>query len=375
LNNKTRVAYLSTIFRHRAVSGANIHVNQFIDNVLSLGYDVFTPPSDEHPKTKKMPETRWERFLILRQMDVLYYRIESTLPPSCRWFQFPYYYLIGRPVIVWEFNTVPEFGQIVGSTEDEIKQTKLKFIRYGKVCALAICVSNALSNYVRDRLKIKNVITISNASDPNLFKPDAKPVDRIKHESDTLNVVWIGSANLLWHNFQLLKETAHYLYSEDNKKGRSILFHIIGPGFKDIQDMPPNVLYHGPVEYKKLPEWLTAMDVGLCLYKPGPADYSSPLKVFDYMSSGLTVVGTSQPQMEELSLQLDQKDLLVPPDDPKALARVLLMLSKNPAFLKKQGEAGRGLVLERYNWKKNAQDTMAAINKVLTLKRKYSEKP
>ncbi|GAG50857.1 unnamed protein product, partial [marine sediment metagenome] len=227
--------------RQKAVSGANIHVNQFIDNVLSLGYDVFTLPSDEHPKTKKMPKTRWGRFLILRQMDVIYYRIESRLPPGSRWFQFPYYYLIGRPVIVWEFNTVPEFGQIVGFTEDEVKHTKLKFIKYGKACDLAICVSNALSNYVRDRLKIKNVLTISNASDPVLFDPDVKPVNKIKYESDTLNVVWIGSANLSWHNFQLLKETAHYLYSGDNKKERSVLFHIIGPGFKDIQDMPPNV--------------------------------------------------------------------------------------------------------------------------------------
>jgi len=370
-----RIAYLSTIFSQKAVSGASIHVNQFIDNVVSLGHDVFTPPTDEHPQTKKLPKTRWGRFLILRQINILYYRIESILPPSSRWFQFPYYELIGRPVVVWEFNTVPEFGKMVGFRDEDIKQTKLKFIKYGKVCDLAICVSNALSDYVKNTLKIKNVKTISNASDPDLFHPDVKPTDKIKKNPDTLNVVWVGSANLSWHNFYLLKETALYLYSIANNNKYSILFHVIGPGFRDNWDMPPNVLYHGPVEYKKLPEWLTAMDVGLCLYKPGPADYSSPLKVFDYMSSGLTVVGTSQRQMEELFLQLDQKDLLVPPDDPKALARVLLMLSKNCAFLKKQGEAGRCLVLERYNWEKNAQDTMTAINKVLTLKRKYSEKP
>ena len=42
-----------------------------------------------------------------------------------------------------------------------------------------------------------------------------------------------------------------------------------------MRDMPANVHYYGVEDYERLPQWMSAMDVGLCLYRPGPADYSS----------------------------------------------------------------------------------------------------
>src|SRR5437868_11978735 len=99
------------------------------------------------------------------------------------------------------------------------------------------------------------------------------------------------------------------------------------------------------------------MDVGLNVYRPGPADYSSPLKIFDYMASGLTVVSTVQPQVAEVFEQLGQTDLMVPTDRPEALADVLRQLARDRERLKRQGAAGRKLAVDYYNWRRAAVDT------------------
>src|SRR5207253_793964 len=109
---------------------------------------------------------------------------------------------------------------------------------------------------------------------------------------------------------------------------------------------------------------MSAMDVGLCLYRPGPADYSSPLKVFDYMSSALCVVATAQPQVREIFEQLDQTDLLVDPDAACGLADKLEALAKNRARTASLGENARKLLIEKYTWRRAVADTFAEIEKL-----------
>ena len=57
-----------------------------------------------------------------------------------------------------------------------------------------------------------------------------------------------------------------------------------------MRDTPPNVYYYGPEEYAHLPGWLSQMDVGLNVYRPGPADYSSPLKIFENSDPAETLI-------------------------------------------------------------------------------------
>ena len=128
-----------------------------------------------------------------------------------------------------------------------------------------------------------------------------------------------------------------------------------------MRDMPPIVHYYGSEKYELLPHWLAAMDVGLCLYKPGPADYSSPLKVFDYMASGLAVIATDQPQTREIFTQLDQLDLLMPHDNPQMLADALMKLSRDRERTKKLGEASRKLLIDKYTWRRAIVDTFKEI--------------
>jgi glycosyltransferase involved in cell wall biosynthesis len=362
-----KIAYANTRYSPHNPAGGNAHVRQFIENAVDMGHEIWTWAGNHHPQTVQLPATRLGRWQALRTMDAICTRIEDRIPiPGfIRWSTQPYKKLLGSPVIVWEFNTVPEFGKVgSNSSEAHIQQEIEKFRRHGRDCDVAVCVSNNLADYVRKNLRIQHVLTIPNGSDPELFHPEATPVQRVVKSAGRLNVVWIGSANLSWHNFGLLQKTAQLLLNSSAQFAQDITFHLIGRAHALMREMPANVVYQGSENYEALPHWLSAMDIGLCLYHPGPADYSSPLKVFDYMASGLAVVGTAQPQLEEIFRQLDQLDLLVPADDPKALAEALLRLAENRHRIKLQGQKSRQLVIDFYNWSRAVKDTIRAIEAV-----------
>ena len=234
-------------------------------------------------------------------------------------------------------------------------------------CDLTCCVSQAIADYVKRKLGLRNVMTVPNGSDPDLFTPEAVPVRRVLRHPGRLNAVWMGSAEVKWHNFDMLREAAWMLWDDGNPV---VDFHILGHGMKDLRALPPNVHYHGSEQYEKLPNWLTAMDVGLNVYKAGAADFSCPLKLFDYMACGLTLVSTDQPQVREIFEKLGQLDLVVPTNDPKALADTLRKLAADPQRVKRQGAAARQLAVSFYNWRRAAKDTLDAMEKLLDRGRK-----
>lgn len=358
-----RLVYANAKYHNRTSEGGPAHMRQFIENASAMGHEIFLWHGiEQHPLTKPVPQSALARFKFFRSVDVIYYRIEAIPPLGSRVILPPHRKLAGNPLIAWEFNTVPEYGRLQGMTEDAVQSCIAELKRLAAGVDVAFCVSKSITEYVQKYLGIRRAITVPNGSDPDLFKPGLPHVSRIEKRAGRLDVVWIGSANLGWHNFGLLRDAAWSIWKRG--EGAQIVFHVIGQGMQGLRDAPPNVNYYGAEEYQHLPGWLSAMDVGLNIYRPGPADYSSPLKVFDYMASGLTVVSTEQPQVREIMEQLAQTDLILPDDNPETLADVLRKLAADRNRLTRQGAAGRQLVIDRYNWRRAATDTFAELEKL-----------
>jgi len=357
-----RIAFANAAYRAKASDGGNAHVAQFVTNAAALGHEIWMWPRRNHPSARALPEGRLSRFRMLTRMDVIYSRVDAQVPLGARSSCQRLAELVGGAARVWEFNTIPQFAALRGASAQQIGGEIRDFNRFAARCDLAVCVSKRLAQFVEDQLGIKTVVTIPNGSDPELFRPDVPKVPRFALERDYVNVVWMGSAKLQWHNLSLLRDAAKILWEDPSTQ--HIRFSILGEGRGFMKDMPKNVGYYGPEEYSALPNWLSAMHIGLCLYTPGPADYGSPLKLFDYMSSGLAVIGTPQPQLCEVFAQLGQADLVVPADDPKSFAKTLASLAIDRDRVRRQGQLGRQLVLEYYNWRRVAQETLSAISAV-----------
>lgn len=358
-----KFAFANARFRPDGHDGANAHVRQFVQNAAALGHEVWMWPGVCHPAAKPLPPGRLARTMKLREMELIYVRVQHDVAGPCTWALGPTRRLLGDPLMVWEFNTVPEYGQYRGLSPQQIEKEIAGFRHFGKGCDLAVCVSQHLADYVQSKLGIARTLAVPNGSDPDLYTPDAPVVPRMRGAHDNaFNVLWIGSAYVQWHNFKLLADAARLIWERGNP--HRVVFHLIGQGMSAMGEMPANVHYYGVEDYEKLPNWMSAMDVGLCLYRPGPADYSSPLKVFDYMSSGLAVVATRQPQTTQLLAELGTPELLMSPDDPAALADALERLAANRPRVEAISRRARELSVAKYTWRRAVTDVFAEIERI-----------
>lgn len=86
--------------------------------------------------------------------------------------------------------------------------------------------------------------------------------------------------------------------------------------------------------------------------------YTSPLKLFEYMASGVPIVASDLPSIREILNE--QNAVLVEPDNPGALAVGIVQVLENPtAARERSGQALRDV--QKYSWGLRAQKILAFI--------------
>ena len=118
---------------------------------------------------------------------------------------------------------------------------------------------------------------------------------------------------------------------------------------------------HGP--QKNLALYQRAADVLLMPFPDTPHYRSnmSPVKMFEYMASGRPVVASDLPTIREVLNQT--KALIVPPDDPHALAEALQGLLADPARAEALAERARRDVAA-YAWDARSKGVLAFVVRV-----------
>ncbi len=357
-----KIVYTNIVYDPNVSYGGNAHVFQFIRHARKQGHEVWTWPDVKHPDCRRLPEGRLAKLPVLRNCDAFIFRIEDSAPERIYMMDRITRLALGSPKFVWEFNTVPEYGLLRGKTQRDVDNEIQKLGKYAHTCDLAICVSDKLTEYVRNTINVKNAVTVQNGSDTDIFRPDAPVVSRAKYFAQYLNVIWIGSAFLDWVDFNLVQMAAKLVWESEFRD--KIMFHVVGQGMPSMRQMSPNIHYHGAELYENLPGWLAAMDVGLVLYKPGESDYCSPLKLYDYLASELAVVATPQPQTAAVLTELGQESSIVKPGDARGLVKLLEMFLEKPSLLEKYKKASRAIAIEKYNWSNTVKIAFDAISRV-----------
>ncbi|MBI3461997.1 MAG: glycosyltransferase [Planctomycetes bacterium] len=101
------------------------------------------------------------------------------------------------------------------------------------------------------------------------------------------------------------------------------------------------------VRYPVLPQLLAAADVvAIPQLDREPAQYQTPIKVFDAMAMAKPIVATT---VSDLPLILEGCGRLVPPNDVDQLASAILHLLNNPDEARSLGEHARARCLEHYS--------------------------
>lgn len=159
-----------------------------------------------------------------------------------------------------------------------------------------------------------------------------------------------------------------------------IVFHIVGGLTEDIDywkgqlKNTKNVVFHGFVKPSYLAAYIKAFDVVLAPYQRvvhgynasnNLAEWTSPMKIFDYMSAGKPIIASDLPFMREV-LEAEKTAILCDPDDISAWSQALNRLSNDREFAQSLGAAAKEIFLRNYKWEKRAQKVLSFIKRVKT---------
>jgi glycosyltransferase involved in cell wall biosynthesis len=131
-----------------------------------------------------------------------------------------------------------------------------------------------------------------------------------------------------------------------------------------------SIRWVGRIPNESVPDYINASTICLA---PITADENtsvgrSSLKIFEYMSCARPVVTTLIGAAYDDLVTEGGFGLLVPPNDPEAMAEAVLELLNDPEKARDMGDRGRKAVLEHYSWKKRAGQTDLFLRQQLTPK-------
>ena len=132
-----------------------------------------------------------------------------------------------------------------------------------------------------------------------------------------------------------------------------------------------NLYFHGFVTPSDIPAFLSECDILLAPYsqkvysdnnkKINLADWMSPLKIFDYMSSGKPIIASNLPAIREI-LEDSKTAVLVDCDDISAWRNSIVKILCKPDFAKTISENAYELLKNKYTWKTRAEMVLSFVD-------------
>ena len=126
------------------------------------------------------------------------------------------------------------------------------------------------------------------------------------------------------------------------------------------------VSYYGVLAHSKVDtEVLQKSKVGIVTVYPTPSYVESlPIKLFEYMLSGIPVIASNFPMWSDI-VEKYQCGILVDPQDAEAIAQATTYLLDNQEIALQMGQNGHRAVLEHFSWKVEARKLINIYHKMI----------
>ncbi|HOQ59580.1 MAG TPA: glycosyltransferase [Vicinamibacterales bacterium] len=204
-------------------------------------------------------------------------------------------------------------------------------------------------------------------ADTDAFAPGASgPVPFARRRGAVLAV--FAGAFRPWHGAVHLVRAVRQLRLEGQLDIDAVLVGEgpeLAPARKEAAGLD-GVTFTGPVAHAEMPACLAAADLGVAPFDVAAHPplqlgfYWSPLKVFEYMASGLPVVAPAIPRLAGI-LGPDLASGLYDPNAPRGLADALLRLAANRSERERMGKVGRERACREFSWSAHCRRLEEAI--------------
>jgi glycosyltransferase involved in cell wall biosynthesis len=214
-----------------------------------------------------------------------------------------------------------------------------------------IAVSKEIRAYLKERTQeFGKVRVVQNGANLERFKPGLIPA--LPDRQSVFTVGYAGRLSMR-HGIDTLVKAFAILHRRDPRA--RLLLVGDGPDRDAIAQAASSVGIAGSVELTGavspgiVPRLMASMDVAVAPFPRQEHFYGSPIKLFEYMASGLAVVSSSVGQPAEV-IEDGVNGMLTPAGDFVALSRVLDTLRKDPQLRSRLGAAASEHVRSRNSW-------------------------
>jgi glycosyltransferase involved in cell wall biosynthesis len=363
----SRLLYVATDQTVPGTLGGSTHVQAVAEGLATRGHEVHvaTRPGGEFPAGSVVwhamtppldrPELRWTR---ARAILALARRIGATTIME------RYYNFGGEGIVAARRLGVPAVLEVNAPIVDYPGSTKGKVDRALLVepmrrwrdwqCRHTDLFVTPVAGILPEWVDRARVLEVEWGADVRQFHPGAGPAV----ESLEANRIWCVFAGAFrsWHGASRLSSAISRLHASGDDRFGALL---IGDGperasaERAAADVP-GVRFTGAMAHDRLPGALAGAHIGVAPFEPMRhaalqlGFYWSPLKVFEYMASGLPVVAPALPRLQRL-VRDGEEGLLYDPDDPRGLDRAIVALA-DPALRARLGAAARARVVRDFSW-------------------------
>lgn len=228
-----------------------------------------------------------------------------------------------------------------------------------------------LSEWSKKRLNqlggvpLSKTIVLPSGTDTDLFRPLEKEVccQKVGLDPSFFYVGFVGTF-FVHQGIDILIDAAPVVLC----KFPNVRFLLVGDGpmmdawknkvnQKGLQDY---FIFTGQVPYKKVPEYIGAMDICVAPHLKD-SNQASPVKIFDYMACGRAIVASDLEVIKEIVGDGKCASLVVP-EMPKEIADGIVELIECPEKRKLMGTIGRTLVVKCFDRFTIARDLMNRLS-------------
>jgi alpha-maltose-1-phosphate synthase len=229
-----------------------------------------------------------------------------------------------------------------------------------RASALVAPLREIVPAFARDKTE-----TVTWGANVDRFRPDLRRAElrRAWGAPDGAVVVLFSGSFRPWHGVHLLEDAACALATREE-----LFFVLVGGGHAGAgRGYRGRQL--GALPYERMPEVVAAADVGVAPYdtrRLGQLQlgfYWSPLKIFEYMASGLPTVTIRRPPLTEI-VRDGEDGCHFQEGDAQDLARVLVRLAAGAELRQRLGASARARVVARYSWARHCEQLEHVLQRI-----------
>ncbi|RMF26217.1 MAG: colanic acid biosynthesis glycosyltransferase WcaI [Cyanobacteria bacterium J083] len=262
-----------------------------------------------------------------------------------------------RPIVLNLQDILPDAAVHVGliSNPKLIKIfSRLEKFAYANATKISVISDGFTENITAKGVPIDKIVEIPNWVDVDFIKPIVKPDNyfRLEHNLTDKFVVLYSGNIALTQGLETVIQAATYLTDFPE-----IAIVIVGENNalqrldEYCQRVGANNVKLVPFQPReKLPEMLSAADVGLVVQKSNVLDFNMPSKIQVLLASGRAIIASVPATgTAARAITKSQAGLVTPAENPQALAEAIIKLYQQPELVKSLGVKGRKYAEEHYS--------------------------